>query len=78
MIYSVKLQFWDSLEVLKERNLHLNNVMGGDFNTILNNVEKRGRTMARHLFRDIIEDIIDSWNIMDIDPKSGKYTLSNR
>jgi len=34
--------------------------MGGDFNTILNNVEKRGRTMARHLFRDIIEDIIDS------------------
>lgn len=78
MIYREKSEFWDSLEVLKERNLHLNSVMGGDFNTILNNAEKRGGTIVRNMFRDRMEDIIDSWDTMDINHKSGKYMWPNR
>jgi len=32
--------------------------------------------MVSDLFRDKMEDIIGSWDKMDINPKSGKYTWS--
>jgi len=47
VLYNEKAKLWDLLGVLKERNSHINNIMGGDFNTVLNTSEKRGGSSNR-------------------------------
>lgn len=66
------------LQALNERNYHINNIMGGDFNTVLNMTKKRGGTSNRDPFKDRMEETIERWDLIDIKHKSGKYTWSNR
>ena len=78
VLYSEKVELWNSLDILKERNMHLNCVIRGDFDTILSNAKRRGRTIVRDPFKDRMEDLIDDWYFLDVIPKVGKYTWSNR
>lgn len=47
VLHSNEEKFWVSLEGLKERNLHINSVMGREFNMVLNALEKRGGSSGK-------------------------------
>jgi hypothetical protein len=45
---------------------------------ILNNKEKRGGSTIKDPFREKMEDLIVEWDMVDIKPKKGKFTWSNK
>ena len=68
---------WNLLR--KERsNLQGNVILAGDLNVILNQDEKRGGSLIRDPIREIVDETILDWDLMDINPTTGKYTWNNR
>ena len=52
--------------------------MAEDLNLILSENEKRGGSSSTDPIKDIVEDIIATWDLIDIKPTTGKYTWTNR
>jgi exonuclease III len=76
--YSEKLDCWSSLFALKD-SIDLNTVIvGGDFNTHLNQGEKKGGNRVRDPFSEKLLDLISNWDLQDIKPLKGRYTWNNR
>ena len=59
-------------------NQHGNVILGGDFNVTLSQDEKKGGSKVRDPFKEIVDDLILEWDLMDIKPSIGKYTWSNK
>lgn len=78
VLYSEKIELWDSLDELKNKGLHQNCVIEGDFNTTLSVVEKRGGNIVRDPSKERIEDLITQWDLFEVIPKVRKFTWSNR
>ena len=75
--YGEKINCWNLLR--EERsNLQGNVILARDLNIILNPNEKRGGSRSRDPITDMVEDLIMTWNLIDIKPASGKYTWTNR
>ena len=55
-----------------------NVILAGDLNLILSQNEKRGGTSSTDPIIDIVEDIILTWDLIDIKPSTRKYTWTNR
>jgi len=51
--------------------------VAGDFNIILDSKEKRG-SIIMDPFREICEDIISNWDLIDVVPKKGRFTWTNK
>jgi ribonuclease HI/exonuclease III len=69
---------WQSLqEFLSEKDLE-NIVIGGDLNVTLSAEEKRGGSIVRDPAREWVEDLISTWDLMDIKPTRGRYTWTNK
>ena len=47
-------------------------------NVILSQDEKRGGSLVRDPIREIVDETIMEWDLMDVKPTSGKYTWNNR
>ena len=63
----------------EERNNQQGNViLAGDLNVILSKDEKRGGSLVRDPIREIVDETILEWDLMDIKPSIGKYTWSNK
>ena len=50
----------------------------GDLKIILNQDEKRGDSLVRDPIREIVDETILEWDLMDVKPSSGKYTWNNK
>ena len=75
--YAEKKVCWNLL--WEERSNLLGNViLAGDLNIILNQDEKRGGSLIRDPIREIVEDTMSEWDLMDVKPASGNYTWNNK
>ena len=59
-------------------NLQGNVVLARDLNVILSQEEKIGGSLVKDPIREMVDDIILEWNLMDVKPSSGKYTWNNK
>ena len=59
-------------------NLQGNVILAGDLNVILNQDEKRGGSLVRDPIREIVDETILEWDLMDVKPSTGKYTWNNK
>ena len=71
--YAEKKTCWNLLRE-ERRNLVGNIILTGDLNIILSQDEKRGGSLVRDPIREMVDDIIMDWNLMDVKPSAGKYT----
>lgn len=78
VIYGDKRILWDTLLQFKEENLHQQSIVDGVFNTMLYSYEKRGGNQIQDPFKERMEDLISEWDLLDINPKQGKFTWTNR
>ena len=63
-----KRDCWQSIQdKLSSQNLE-NIILAGDLNIILNSKEKKGGSLVRDPLREIVEDIMSSWDLEDIKP----------
>jgi hypothetical protein len=53
-------------------------IIAGDFNTTLHHKEKKGGSIVRDPSREHLEDLISTYQLLDIKPSNGRYTWSNR
>ena len=75
--YVEKKNCWNLLH--EERsNLQGNVILVGDLNIILSQDEKREGSLIREPIREMVDDIILDWNLMDVKPSSGKYRWNNK
>jgi endonuclease/exonuclease/phosphatase family metal-dependent hydrolase len=66
--YMDKVECWRSLLSFKD-NLDLPScIVVGDFNTILQNSEKRGGNSVRDPMWEMMEDLISGWDLYDVKP----------
>jgi hypothetical protein len=63
--------------ILSENDLE-NIILGGDLNVTLSTEEKRGGSIVRDPAREWVEDLISTWDLMDIKPSRGRYTWTNK
>lgn len=53
-------------------------IICGDLNPIMNDNEKNSGNFQSDPFRDKLELIMEANNLLDIQPRNGKYTWSNK
>lgn len=61
---------------MEENNSNI--IVGGDFNLILHANEKRGGDFLPNPFRNQMENIMHTGDLIDIAPKNCKFTWSDR
>eukprot|EP00253_Pinus_taeda_P034106 PITA_34106 len=76
--YREKELCWKELKENIDSENTSNIIMAGDFNLILHANEKRGGNFMHDPFRSQLEEIMQENEMVDIIPKSRKYTWSNR
>jgi hypothetical protein len=57
---------------------HKDLIFVGDFNTTLHPKENKGGSLSQGPLKRKLNDLISSFNIMDIKPSNGQFTWSNR
>jgi len=72
-----KASCWRSILNLKVSEFFEDCIMVGNFNVVGNNVEKRGGIYGRDPLSDKMEELIDEWDMLDVNPQRGKFTWSN-
>jgi len=60
------------------RNLTPKIILDGDLNIVLKADERKGVFFGNHTLRNQIEVIIEQQDLLDIKPKKGRYTWSNK
>jgi len=73
-----KKNCWKALlDYLTDNELE-NIILGGDLNVTLAQEEKRGGSIVRDPAREWVEDLISTWDVMDINFLRGLYTWTNK
>ena len=65
---------WDSIKNLADLENMENIIIVGDLNLTLLSSEKRGGSIVRDPARELVEEIMQDWELIDIKPTIGKYT----
>jgi exonuclease III len=73
-----KRNCWQSIQDYLSENDLENIILGGDLNVTLSTEEKRGGSIVRDPAREWVEDLISTWDLMDIKPSKGRYTWTNK
>jgi hypothetical protein len=55
-----------------------NIILGGDLNVTMAQEEKRGGSIVRDPAREWVEDLVSTWDLIDIKPAKGLYTWTNK
>lgn len=55
-----------------------NLILADDMNITLSTAEKKGGLTGKDIFRSQVESLIQTWDLLDIKPKKGKFTWSNK
>ena len=77
-VNGVKKDLWQRLEMQIFGKMHLPCIIAGDFNVTISPEEKKGGSNVRNPFGERLEDLISSWNLVDIKQRKGKYTWNNK
>lgn len=77
-LYKEKKYYWDSLETLKHSYSLQNLILVGNLNLILSHYEKRGGSLSSEPFWDSLENLITEWDLIDLKPKKGNNTWTNK
>ena len=72
--YSEKQYCWSTLSDFLESCSPSNIILAGDLNIVLASNEKKGGLRGKYFMQDIVENLIQEWNLIDIKPKQGHYT----
>lgn len=75
--YEEKKECWKTLTEYIEQCSPTNIIIGGDLNIILDPKEKRGGSYTRDPFLLTVENLIQSWDLVDFKPVRGAYTWTN-
>jgi len=73
-----KKSCWESIKSMVDSEDLRNVIIAGDLNLTLSLAQKRGGSVVRDSSRELVEDLLQDWNLIDIKPSSGKYTWSNK
>jgi len=65
---------WNSLVELKVIEFGYNCIIGGDFNTIMGNHEKRVGSIIHDTQKEYMEELILALNLYDVKPKKFLYS----
>jgi hypothetical protein len=69
-----KMACWNCLSKLKNTIDISSCIIGGDFNTHLNLVEKKESSEIRDPFLENLTVLITKWDLQDVKPPKEKYT----
>ena len=74
------LKFCCCWNLLHEKRINLqgNVILTGDLNVILSQDEKRGGFLVKDPIREIVDETILEWDLMDVKPSTKKYTWNNK
>eukprot|EP00253_Pinus_taeda_P010538 PITA_10538 len=75
--YGEKNECWKTLIEYIEQCSPTNIIIGGDLNIILDPKEKRGGSYTRDPFLLTVENLIQSWDLVDFKLVKGTYTWTN-
>jgi ribonuclease HI/exonuclease III len=75
--YSEKRECWNTLAVFLEETSPSNIIIAGDLNIVMKAKEKRGGTSIRDPLLAKVEEITQTWDLLDFSPVRGIYTWSN-
>jgi ribonuclease HI/exonuclease III len=73
-----KKDCWDSLLLFLNSHYTENLVIAGDLNVTLSLTEKKGGSIVRDPFREVVEDLMADWELEDIPPSNGKFSWTNK
>ena len=77
VIYQEKRECWNSLLDYLFVNSFSNIIVAGDMNLILDVKEKKGGISGRDPMLHLVENLIQTWDLMDFKPKKGRFTWIN-
>jgi len=75
--YTEKRECWNSLSAFLELSSPNNIIIAGDLNIIMKEKEKRGGIDSRDSLLPMVEELSQSWDLLDFNPVRGIYTWSN-
>eukprot|EP00253_Pinus_taeda_P006725 PITA_06725 len=75
--YTEKRECWNSLTVFLELSSPINIIIAGDLNIFMKAKEKRGGIDSRDPLLPMVEEISQTWDLLDFNPVRGIYTWSN-
>ena len=78
IIHGCKEELWTQLEQQIHGTMQFPCIIAGDFNDTIYLEEKKRISKVKDPFGEILEDIMSVWRLVDIKPKCGKYTWSNK
>eukprot|EP00253_Pinus_taeda_P025362 PITA_25362 len=73
-----KKSCWDSIKDLADLENLENIIIFEDLNLTLLSSEKRGGSIVTDPARELVEDLMQDWDLIDIKPTTGKFTWSNK
>ena len=75
--YTEKRSCWNSLSVFLEQHSPNNIIIAGDLNIVMKAKEKRGGSSTRDPLLASVEELSQTWDLLDFTPVSGIYTWTN-
>jgi exonuclease III len=75
--YAEKRECWNSLSSFLEEASPNNVIIAGDLNIVMKPKEKRGGTRLRDPMLSKVEEITQTWDLLDFNPIQGLYTWTN-
>eukprot|EP00253_Pinus_taeda_P032996 PITA_32996 len=75
--YSEKIECWNFLSFFLEQHSPSNTIIAGDLNIVLKPKEKRGGSYTRDPMLASVEELTQSWDLLDFSPVYGLFTWSN-
>ena len=69
-----KKECWQSISNFLELNSLTNIIIVGDLNIILVPNEKKGGLHGKYHMQDIVEELIQVWDLNYLKPKLGRFT----
>ena len=77
VLYSEKKDCWKTLNEFLQLNSPNNIIIVGDLNLVMNEKEKRGGRNSKDQMIQVVEDMIQQWDLLDFKPRKGLYTWTN-
>ena len=76
--YGEKKDSWQSIFDFLELHSPANIIAVADLNLALDRSEKKGGARGKDFIEDVVEKMIQDWDLVDLKPKVGRFMWSNQ